>query len=167
MSDSSANLEQIIVKAAVREWLIAAGWTPPAEKHQQVSEPSSPAITLENAPLGTKAPSIGGGAWCKTARGWKWNGPGGYGSTFPRPGSEWDGRLLVPLADLPRGPATTGKRVKTKPQGPNQQMPTAKAMELIGDASWARSYSTHPLDALELIRAVEQHYGRTEGAPHA
>ncbi len=52
---------------------------------------------LSEAPLGTKAPAIMGGAWLKTERGWQWNGhtksPGG---TFPRPGGDWDGRLLYP-----------------------------------------------------------------------
>lgn len=49
-------------------------------------------LTLENAPLGTKAPAIGGGAWTKTERGWQWNG----GSTFPRPGGDWNGHLIPP-----------------------------------------------------------------------
>jgi len=188
MSDSSANPEQIIVTAAVRdaivrqvaalngtarEWLIAAGWTPPGEERQQAAperKPTSTGVTLESAPLGTKAPSRDGGAWCKTQRGWKWGGPAGNGSTLPRPGADWDGRLLVPLghiaAPLP-GISSAKRPGKLKPQGPTQQMPEWKALELVGMASWARSYSTHPLDALELIRAVEQHYGRTEGAPHA
>lgn len=28
------------------------------------------------------------------------NGPDGTGGTFPRPGGDWDGRLLVPLEKL-------------------------------------------------------------------
>lgn len=56
-----------------------------------------PKITIENAPVGTKAPAFGGGAWCKMkSGGWKWNGPSGFGGTFPSPGGDWDGRLHVP-----------------------------------------------------------------------
>lgn len=48
------------------------------------------------APIGTKAPAIGGGWWFKTARGWKWNGPNGSGGTFPSPGGDWDWTLVLP-----------------------------------------------------------------------
>ncbi len=52
--------------------------------------------TLENAPIGTRAPAIMGGAWCKLGQGqWKWNGPNGSGSTFPRPGGDWNGELVT------------------------------------------------------------------------
>jgi hypothetical protein len=50
--------------------------------------------TLENAPLGTRAPAIGGGHWIKVERGWKWHA----GSTFPRPGGDWTGELIAPVA---------------------------------------------------------------------
>lgn len=53
---------------------------------------------LHNAPIGTKAPAIGGGRWYRTDRGWKWNGPDGSGSTFPRPGADWTGDLIYPEA---------------------------------------------------------------------
>jgi hypothetical protein len=55
-------------------------------------------IDLKNAPVGTLAPAFNGGAWCKTERGWKWNGhvPNGGGSTFPRPGGDWTGKLVPP-----------------------------------------------------------------------
>ncbi len=185
MSDSPANPNQVAVTAAVREaivrqvatlngtareWLIAAGWAPPGAERQPAPEKSSPepGVTLESAPIGTKAPCRDGGAWCKTPRGWKWNGPAGNGSTLPRPGADWDGRLLVPAGHMARHPPIepAGKRQgKPKPQGPNQQMPQAKAVEIIRSASWARSYSVHTLDALELVREVEQYYGRTEGGP--
>jgi hypothetical protein len=49
--------------------------------------------TLENAPLGTIAPAIGGGHWRRTERGWQW---GTNGSTFPRPGGDWNGDLIPP-----------------------------------------------------------------------
>lgn len=52
-------------------------------------------LTLKNAPIGTIAPAIGGGSWC-IGSGWKWNGPGGAGSTFPRPGGDWNGNLIAP-----------------------------------------------------------------------
>lgn len=51
-------------------------------------------ITLENAPLGTKAPAINGGAWVRSVRGWIWNGST-TGASFNRPGGDWDGRLLT------------------------------------------------------------------------
>lgn len=51
---------------------------------------------LRSQPIGTRAPSIMGGAWCRNERGWKWNGPTGNGGTYPRPGGNWDGRLLPP-----------------------------------------------------------------------
>lgn len=55
-------------------------------------------LTLSNAPVGTLAPAIMGGHWCKMEHGWKWNGPDGSGSTFPRPGGDWNGKLVPPSA---------------------------------------------------------------------
>jgi hypothetical protein len=56
---------------------------------------------LRAAPLGTKAPAIGGGHWVKVQHGWKWFN----GSTFPRPGGDWDLTLIYPNADThTRGP---------------------------------------------------------------
>ncbi len=52
-------------------------------------------MTVEDAPLGTKAPAIGGGWWWRTADGWKWRGPDGGGGTFPRPGADWNGQLVT------------------------------------------------------------------------
>ena len=51
---------------------------------------------LENAPIGTRAPAMAGGWWCRTELGWKWRGPDGTGGTYPRPGGDWDGRLIYP-----------------------------------------------------------------------
>lgn len=74
-------------------------WAERARKAEQLlldtSEDSEPISTV-NAPLGTKAPAIMGGAWCKVEGGWKWNGPDGSGSTFPTPGGDWTGDLIVP-----------------------------------------------------------------------
>lgn len=53
-------------------------------------------VTVENAPIGTKAPCIMGGHWYRTEHGWKWNGPHGSGGTFPRPGGDWNGDLELP-----------------------------------------------------------------------
>lgn len=47
---------------------------------------------LASAPLGTKAPAIGGGHWVKVAAGWQWHN----GNTFPAPGGDWDGTLAYP-----------------------------------------------------------------------
>lgn len=128
---------------------------------------TAPEITLENAPWGTKAPSIGGGLWCKTARGWKWNGPGGNGSTYPRPGADWDGRLLLPPGTLtPVNPVQpAGPPVRALNLAPAQQMPEAMARQIIRACAWDRSYSVSDLDALELVRAIERYYGRTQPAP--
>jgi hypothetical protein len=52
------------------------------------------ALTLENAPIGTKAPAINGGHWERVEHGWKWC----TGSTFPRPGGDWTGELIAPEA---------------------------------------------------------------------
>ena len=49
-------------------------------------------LTIENAPIGTKAPSITGGYWEKVERGWKWS----TGATFQRPGGDWTGELVPP-----------------------------------------------------------------------
>lgn len=54
------------------------------------------ARTIDNAPVGTLAPAIGGGRWYRTEHGWKWNGPDGYGGIFPRPGGDWTGKLIPP-----------------------------------------------------------------------
>lgn len=53
---------------------------------------------LKAAPLGTVAPSLIGGGWCRVERGWKWNGhmPRAQGSTFLRPGGDWSGALIYP-----------------------------------------------------------------------
>lgn len=59
---------------------------------------------LRDAPTGTRAPAIGGGAWCKVAHGWKWNGPNGGGGTFPRPGGDWTGKLVLEQAWLDANP---------------------------------------------------------------
>ena len=56
-------------------------------------------LTLDNAPNGTKAPAIGGGHWERVDRGWRWI----RGSTFPRPGGDWDGRLIPPEPHQGRG----------------------------------------------------------------
>lgn len=50
---------------------------------------------LENAPLGSVAPSMFGGAWFKIDRGWQWNGHCNHGgSTFSKPGGDWNGQIL-------------------------------------------------------------------------
>ena len=52
---------------------------------------------LRDAPIGTKAPAISGGWWCKMpGGGWKWNGPDGTGGTFPGPGADWTSELRPP-----------------------------------------------------------------------
>ena len=69
---------------------------PPGKVEMLAAQPEQEpgALTLDSAPLGTKAPAFGGGAWTKTESGWKWNS----GSTFPRPGGDWTGRLILPTA---------------------------------------------------------------------
>lgn len=49
-------------------------------------------LTLETAPIETRAPAIGGGHWTRTERGWKWC----TGATFPQPGGDWTGALIPP-----------------------------------------------------------------------
>lgn len=61
-------------------------------KEQAAGKRKSEQLTLESAPLGTKAPAIGGGHWVKVERGWKW----ATGATFPRPGGDWTGVLVPP-----------------------------------------------------------------------
>lgn len=46
-------------------------------------------------PVGTRAPAIGGGHWHKTLNGWKWNGPFGSGGTFPTPGGDNNGTVIL------------------------------------------------------------------------
>lgn len=53
---------------------------------------------LQRAPLGTKAPAIGGGYWLKVADGWKWFN----GDTFPSPGGDWDRTLVLPTVHTAR-----------------------------------------------------------------
>lgn len=53
-------------------------------------------MKLHDAPIGTFAPAIMGGAWVRTKYGWTWNGHRpNPGSTFLRPGGDWDGRLIT------------------------------------------------------------------------
>jgi hypothetical protein len=60
-------------------------------------------LTLQNAPIGTKAPAIGGGFWERTRQGWKWC----TGSTFQTVGGDWNGKLILtcPMCgnELPKG----------------------------------------------------------------
>lgn len=51
------------------------------------------AWTVENAPMGTRAPAVSGGYWLRVIDGWRWNASG---SVFPRPGGDWTGELHVP-----------------------------------------------------------------------
>lgn len=53
-------------------------------------------LTLQNAPIGTKAPSIYGGHWSRTERGWKWS----TGDTFPCVGGDWNGELIPPTTQV-------------------------------------------------------------------
>jgi hypothetical protein len=66
------------VKSEIRDWA-----TPPS----RVNRPFGP---MAEYPVGTKAKAIMGGHWYKTDHGWKWNGPGGCGGTFPTPGADVD-----------------------------------------------------------------------------
>lgn len=82
--------------------------------------PAQPAVTVQSAPIGTKAPSIGGGWWFRVEHGWKWNGPDGSGGTFPMPGGVWNGKLILPAP--PAGeqslePTRTPQAVETKRLG--------------------------------------------------
>lgn len=70
--------------------------------------PNTPGIDrLREAPVGTKAPAIMGGAWLKVGQGrWQWNGGTRCpGSTFPRPGGDWNGDLIYPdgTTEVPHG----------------------------------------------------------------
>lgn len=56
-------------------------------------------------PLGTKAHAVTGGWWCHVLTGWKWNGPGGNGGTFPTPGGDACGKC-VELPPFRRYPVT-------------------------------------------------------------
>lgn len=61
------------------------------------SDPRDVFELLSEAAIGTRAPAIMGGVWFKVRRGgWKWNGPDGNGGTFPKPGGDWNGRLIPP-----------------------------------------------------------------------
>jgi len=46
-------------------------------------------------PIGTKAKAIGGGYWERSDNGWKWCN----GSTFPRPGADASGFVVLPLSN--------------------------------------------------------------------
>lgn len=59
---------------------------------RSLATPTSAADRLASAPLGTKAPAVGGGHWVKVAAGWQWFN----GGTFPTPGGDWDGTLAYP-----------------------------------------------------------------------
>ncbi len=89
------------------KWLQGPFYTTPLAPQPQPKQ--EPQLTLETAPPGTKAPSFGGGAWMKTERGWQWNGgTRSPGSTFPRPGGDWDGRLIAPQQQPEKRPQNCG-----------------------------------------------------------
>jgi hypothetical protein len=54
----------------------------------------------DDVPIGSKALAIGGGWWWKTTSGWKWNGPGGRGGVYPRPGADWSGKIVPGHCDI-------------------------------------------------------------------
>jgi hypothetical protein len=57
-------------------------------------------LTLDSAPIGTKAPAIMGGHWVKVREnGWQWC----TGATFPRPGGDWTGQLIAPKSPQDAG----------------------------------------------------------------
>jgi hypothetical protein len=73
-------------------------WAWQEQERRYATQPAAPVgLTLENAPLGTKAPAIIGGHWVKVTTGWKWH----MGDTFPRPGGDWTGELIAPTAPAP------------------------------------------------------------------
>ncbi len=78
----------------LRDEIIPAVREAIAELKKEAAEPEP--LTPDTAPVGTIAPAIMGGHWYKTERGWKWNGPEGSSGTFPRPGGDWSGKLIVP-----------------------------------------------------------------------
>ena len=100
--------------------------------------PAAAPLTVESAPVGTRAPAIMGGHWYKTQRGWKWNGPDGSGGVFPRPGGDWTGKLIAPAAEQPQG------EMVLVPREPTQAMTNAyheaqKAAVLASDKAWGIS----------------------------
>ncbi len=83
-------------------------------------------LTLENAPIGTKAPAIGGGHWVRTERGWKWC----TGATFPRPGGDWTGELMKPVNFQPKGSQCTACKHRNGPCShlPFHEMPVCNTL---------------------------------------
>jgi len=93
----SVNKEEAVHEAVKRtEAKLRELNAAPSQPQQEAVPAAEPKrnLTLGNAPIGTKAPSINGGAWYRTERGWKWNN----GATFPRPGGDWNGDLIAPSA---------------------------------------------------------------------
>lgn len=68
------------------------GWLPIPDEWLPEAQPAGQKLTLDTAPVGTKAPAVTGGYWTRVGRGWRWC----TGSTFPRPGADWTGELLPP-----------------------------------------------------------------------
>ena len=60
--------------------------------NERIDDSSPAPCSLETAPMGTKAPAIMGGHWVRVPLGWKWCN----GATFPRPGGDWNGKLILP-----------------------------------------------------------------------
>lgn len=52
-------------------------------------------LTLENAPIGTRAPTQGSQSWLRTETGWQW---GKHGRIDDKPGGGWTGELVAPAA---------------------------------------------------------------------
>lgn len=76
-----------------------------AALQSHASTPGERAIKVDRPwgdyPIGTKAPAIMGGHWFRMERGWKWNGPSGSGGTFPTPGGDNNGMVILPVAPPP------------------------------------------------------------------
>jgi len=111
------------------------------------------------APIGTKAPAIMGGWWYRTERGWKWNGPDGCGSTFPRPGGDWDGTFIPPSSNDPTRPESAVAPVPAAPSASaatrggadrrrNNQMYDPKCRDLAEYMTSDRDLTEEQLDEL-------------------
>lgn len=111
-------------------------------------------LTLDNAPLGTKAPAFNGGHWERVESGWKWS----TGATFPRPGDDWTGEFVLPKSTPAPHPETRTVVQQIEPVAgwklvpiePTKEMCAAAVKFTNGDAV----YKNVAAEALEIEEGI-------------
>lgn len=139
----------------------------PADIHTCSPQRTEPVqeLTLESAPLGTKAPAYGGGHWIRVEHGWKWC----TGSTFPRPGGDWNGKLIPPQRTESEPEQSLMEKVANKLFGditihvPDfcNPAPQPDDIALLRQALKALTWDGRDMNCVDSMETYQQHWDST------